>query len=263
MPALDAVLRSRTLQYHRDLLANLVARDFRSRYKDSVLGLAWAVINPLLQLLIFYFLFRLVFSLKIPQYASLTFVGLLAWGWFAGTLNVAVTAIKNNPDLVAQPGFPTAVLPVVAVATNFMNLLVVLPVLLVLLAVEGAVLNASLLLLPLIFAVQFVFTLGLAYLLAALNASYRDVQHLLAVALQLYFYVTPIFYALSSVPESIRPWYALNPMMHLVEAYRDVLVRGVPPSGVAVGGLALISALLLAWGYHRYQTASYHFLEDL
>ena len=246
-----------------DLLANLVSRDFRARYKDSVLGLVWAVVNPLAQLLIYYFLFQKVLTLGIRRYSSYAFIGLIAWGWFASTLNESVRILKNSRHVVEQPGFPAPILPFVSAATNLVDFLIALPLVGVIILIEGYPLHATLVALPLVMAVQFAFILGFAYLSAGVNAAFRDTQHVLTVALQLYFFLTPIFYDVNSIPERFRPIFELNPMLHLVEAYRAILMHGTWPPVRPLLYVALFSLASIAAGLRVYHWARYRYLEEM
>lgn len=246
-----------------DLVWNLVTRDFRVRYKDSVLGVAWAVVIPLVQLLIFFFLFKMVLALEIRRYSSSTFIGLLVWGWFSASLNESVQVLKNNRDLVEQPGFPAGVLPVVSVTTNLMGFLIAMPLMLGIVLIEGGVIDAVVLFMPVLLAIEFMLTLGLAYVFAAINAAFRDTRHLLAVGLQLYFFLTPIFYDINSVPTEYRPLFDLNPMVHLVQAYRAVLMHASTPDWESLAWVVLFSLVTLALGMRLYDWSRYRYLEEL
>jgi len=177
-----------------DVVLVLVSRQFKGRYKNTAVGFAWSLISPLLYLLVFYVVFKIAFAVTIPFYATFVFTGVLAWMWVQSALNESVNSITSNAALVSQPGFPTATLPLVAVATQLVNFLIALPVLFLIAWIEGTAINALVLLMPLIIAAQFLFILSLAYFVAALNVSLRDIQYALPILLQLGYYVTPIFY---------------------------------------------------------------------
>ena len=254
---------SRRATHTWDLLVNLVSRDFRARYKDSVLGIVWAVVNPLAQLTIYYFLFQKVLTLGIRRYSSFAFIGLIAWGWLASTLNESVRVLKNSRDIVEQPGFPAPILPFVSVSTNLVDFLIALPLVALIILIEGYPFHFTLVALPLVMAVQFAFILGFAYLFAGINAAFRDTQHLLTVALQLYFFLTPIFYDIGSIPARYLPFFEANPMLHLVQAYRAILMHGEWPPGAPLFYVALCSAAAIAIGMRVYTWARYRYLEDL
>lgn len=258
-----ALIRSRRTQQLRDLLLNLVARDFRSRYTDSMLGFVWAVVNPLAQLLIYYFLFQHVLTLGIRRYSSFAFIGLIAWGWFAASLNESVRVLKNSREIIEQPGFPAALLPIVTVTTRLVDFLIALPLVALIIVAEGYALPSTALLLPVVLVVQFAFTLGVAYCVAGINAALRDTQHVLGVVLQLYFFLTPIFYDLDSIPDRFMPFFLLNPMVHIVEAYRAVLMGDALPDGQALAAVAVGALVLVGLGLRVYRWARYRFLEEL
>ncbi len=253
----------RGLRHFGDLLRELVGRDLKLRYKRSLLGIAWALITPLVQLAVFTFLFRHVVRLDVPHYSSYVFSGVLAWNWFQNSLYLSASAIVDNRDLIRRPGFPAAVLPAVIITTNLIYYLLALPPLLALLWFDGVSLTSAALALPLVMAIQFALTLSLAYLVATCHVLFRDTQHLLSVALMLLFYLTPIFYQADAVPEVYRPLYRLNPAVHLIDAYRAVLLRGeLPPPGPTLALCGAAAALLWA-GYTVFVNTSHRFAEEL
>ena len=132
----------------RDLLRELVARDMKLRYKRSVLGIAWSLLHPLAQLLVFYFIFDLVLPLNIPNYPMFLFTGLLAWSWSQSALLQATIAIVENGDLIKRPGFPAAILPAVTVTSHLVHFLLALPLLLLLVVIGGSQVTDTILALP-------------------------------------------------------------------------------------------------------------------
>jgi lipopolysaccharide transport system permease protein len=263
MATLQLLRRETRLTYVRDLLRELVARDLKLRYKRSALGIVWSLVTPLSQILIFSFLFNRVLPLNIPNYTAFVFCGVLAWSWFQNALYAAAGSIVDNRSLVRRPGFPVAVLPAVTVATNMIQYLLALPVLLVTLLITGGALGVTALALPLLLALQFLLTLGLAFLIAAAHVSFRDTQHLLSIALVLLFYMTPVFYRADLVPPEYQFIYALNPMAHLLSAYRAILIENVWPDPVPLAGIALVALMFLLTGYSFFRAASDRFVEEI
>ena len=261
--ALEHLPSRRKLAYLRDLLREMVVRDLKLRYKRSVLGIAWSLLNPLAQLAVFTFLFGRVLKLGIPNYGPFVFAGSLAYSWFQSSLFAAATAITDNRELIKRPGFPAAILPVITVTTSLIQFLLALPILLLFVLTGGAQLTATVLLLPLVIVIQFVLTLSLGYMVAALHVAFRDTQHLLGVALMLLFYLTPIFYDASIFPQRLRMVYRLNPLVHLVGAYRAVLTRGELPDMWSLLILGISAAGLLWLGLTAFTRASYGFVEEL
>lgn len=254
---------SQRLIYVRDLLRELVVRDIKLRYKRSVLGIGWALVNPLTQILIFTFLFNKVVPLNIPNYTEFVFTGVLAWTWFQTGLFLGAGSIVDNRDLVRRPGFPVAIMPAVTVATTMIHFLLALPVLLLFLFFDGGRLSPALAALPVIMVVQFVLTLGLCYITAAAQVIFRDTQHLLGIALMMLFYLTPVFYRADAVPAQYQAIYKLNPMGILLGAYRAA-VTGTPwPDPVGLGIVAALSLVILLVGYEVFRRASDRFVEEL
>jgi lipopolysaccharide transport system permease protein len=253
----------RRVIYLWDLLTELVGRDLKLRYKRSLLGLGWSLLNPLAQLLVLGVVFRLVLPLKIPHYTGFLFVGILAWTWFQSALLVSTSAIVDNRELIRQPGFPAVMLPTATVTTHLIHFLLALPVLLVFLLFRHYPLNLNILALPVVIAVQFVLILGLAHLLATVHVTFRDTQYLLGVVLLLLFYLTPVFYSDEVIPDPYRIIYSLNPLVPLLDSYRAILLDGQPPNYLWLGGLALFSAALLWFGVRVFTRASGAFAEEL
>lgn len=227
--------------YYRDLLANLIVREVSLRYRRSVLGVLWSLINPLLSMLIFVFVFQGVFKIIVPNYPVYVFSGQLAWNWFSASLSAATFTLFQGRDLVRKPAFPTEVLVLVTVSSNLVNYLLALPILFVLMLATGVHIDASLLLLPPILALQFLFTAGLCFFLSVLNVYFRDVEHLVAIGVGLWFYVTPIFYKPADNAPAYQAILALNPMAQLTLAYRGVFLTHQFPEASSLVRVTLIA----------------------
>lgn len=249
--------------YLWDLLRSLVDRDMKLMYKRSALGVAWTLISPLLQLLVFVFVFQVIIKIDVPQYSSYVFTGLLVWNWFQNSLFQATGIIISSRPLIRQPGFPTAVLPIVVVTTGLIHFLLALPVLVIFLLIDGAKITPWILVLPLLQLIQFALTVTFSYFLAAINVTFRDTQHTLGVLLQFLFYLTPIFYELDSIPNRYWYVYGLNPMVHIVTAYRQILMWGVSPDWLALAIVSGMTLVLLPIGYRIFKRQSLRFVEEI
>ncbi len=258
-----ALLNRHRWYYLFDLVYELVLRDMRVRYKRSVLGFAWSLINPLLQLGVVGFVFSQVLPLQIPNYSLFLLTGLLAWNWFQTSLHAVTGSIVDNRELIRQPGFPTAMLPVVTVTTNLVHFVLALPILMIIILIGGQGISATVLLLPVIIGLQFLLTLSLGYFLATLHVSLRDTQYLVGIALLLGFYLTPIFYDPASIPARYQMIYQLNPMLQIIEAYRAVLLYHHLPAPLPILILASVCTTLLFLAHRQFVRASYHFVEEL
>jgi lipopolysaccharide transport system permease protein len=246
-----------------ELTRELVARDLKLRYKRTLLGVAWSLANPLSQWLVLGFVFRYVIDVRIDRYLSFLFTGILAWSWLHSALVACATSVVDNASLLRRPGFPAPILPLVAVTTQTVQFLFSLPILLVAAAWDGDPYTWALLALPVVMALQFVLTLGVGYLVATLHVAYRDTRYLLDVALMLAFYLTPVFYDGASVPPPFDRLFRLNPVLHLLEAYRAVVVAGKFPAVSTLALLAAVAAGIFALGYGVFRRRRHDFAEEL
>jgi lipopolysaccharide transport system permease protein len=252
----------RTLVYYRDLLTDLVQRDIRLQYRRSKLGILWAQINPLLTLIIFSFVFQKIVPLNIPNYPSYVFIGLLTWSWFSSSVGTSPYRLLQSRDLVRKPKFSTEIIVAVSITSNLVTLLLSFPILFGLLIINGLIPNWTLLFLPLVLAIQFFFTLGLALLLSATNVYFRDVVHIVGVLVSVWFYITPIFYL---IPDNSEYSFItiFNPMAQLIDSYRKILLYGQPPNLLALlisGGVAAIVCLI---GFSIFRNLKYGFVDEL
>jgi lipopolysaccharide transport system permease protein len=249
--------------HRRDLLRELIARDMSLRYRGSALGITWTLLYPLAQLLVLASVFSSILPLNIHNYTAFLFIGLLAYDWFTSGLLFATGAIVNNRELMRRPGVPTRILPIVAVSSTLLHFLLSLPILFALLVANHVKITSAILVLPLLIGVQFTLILSLAYPLCIIHVWFRDTQYFLRVALQLLFYLTPVFYQADAIPAQYQAYYRLNPMVPLLDAYRDVLLLGVLP---AFGQLLIVgfaSCVLLLAGLTVFWYTSHLFVDEL
>jgi ABC-type polysaccharide/polyol phosphate export permease len=234
---------------HRwDLLANLVRRDLRLRYRRSALGVLWTLLLPLAQVAVLVLVFQFIVPLNITAYPLFVFSGLLPWTWFSTSLLAATGVFIENRDLLRRPGFDPALLVVATTISNLVMYLAALPVLFLLLAYYGRPPRAAIALFPLLVLVQASLTIGLGLVGATLNVFYRDVCYVVSIVLLLVFYLTPVFYQLPANAPGLDLLFALNPLATLVTAYRGVLVDGTFPPWPSVAAAAAMGAAALVLG---------------
>jgi lipopolysaccharide transport system permease protein len=227
------------------LVGHLLRREIALSHRSSLIGAGWPLVRQLVQLAVLVFVFSHVLDLGVPDYPAFVYCGLLGWSWFTTALTQSTTAIPDNRNLAMRPGFPTIVLPLLAVLVPLVDLAIALPVLVVLLLVDAS-LQWTIVLLPLLLLVQGVLSLGLAWLCSSLTVFVRDIPHLVGVALVLGFYVTPVYFDVARVPEQYTWILRLNPMAVLLEAERAVLLgTPFPPVAnfIAVVGFSVLLAL--------------------
>jgi lipopolysaccharide transport system permease protein len=253
----------RRFVHRRDLLRELVVRDMKLRYKRSYLGVAWTLVNPLAQLLVFDFVFRVLFKVETPNYTAFLFIGITSWNWFSASVIESTGAILQNKSLISQPGFPAALLPNVTVGSNLVHFLLTFPILFGMVLVLGIPITGAIVWLPIVILVQYVLTLSFSLLGACLHVNFRDTQYLLSIFLMLGFFLTPILYEMSIVPERYHPIYAVNPMAVVVDAYRAILIRGEMPELVSLSTVFTVSLVLFFLFYLFFRRASFGFVEQL
>jgi len=248
-------------RHRTDLVRELVARDVKLRYRRTVLGVAWSQIAPLSMIAVLSFVFGHVLPLKVPHYPAFLFVSLLPWLWFQGSLLSGTQSVVAGRDLVRQPGFPVVMLPVVSVTTTLINYLLALPVMFLWVGFSLHGIHGTSIALPVIIAVQFLITLGPCLMLAALNVRFRDVAHIVEIALLPLFYATPVFYAQPATRFHLL--YQLNPLAHLMTAYRAALIDGRWPQVLPLFTLAGVGVAVTGLGYRLFDRLSYRFPEEL
>ncbi|MBI4319106.1 MAG: ABC transporter permease [Chloroflexi bacterium] len=236
---------------HRELLVEWTKRDIRARYKQSVLGIAWAIAQPLSMVLIFTVVFS--YFVRVPTdglpYPVFAFAALLPWTFFSNAISFAATSLTNNLNLVTKIYFPREILPVSAVIASMIDFSVGAIALLALFVFYRTPLGPTALWFPIVLTFQIGLTLGIALIVAAANVFYRDVRFVVPLATMLWMYATPVIYPVSIVPEGYRSIYLLNPMAGFVDAYRNVLLKQQWPDLGSLASAAATSLFILAIGY--------------
>lgn len=269
----------------RYFLRNLVARDLKVRYKGSVLGLLWSLMNPLLMMLVFYLVFTFAFKINIPHFPVFLLCGLVPWNFFAVSISNATGSIIGQAGLVKKVAFPREILPLASNLANLVHFSIGLLILFAFMLFFRVHIGFWVLSLPVLILTQFVFVFGLSLILSSLNVFYRDVQQILEVLILVWFYLTPIFYPISLVPERIQHFqhlyqenpgtlfyllsiipvrriYLLNPMAGLVTMYRAVLFDNQSPSFKLFGVTVVMSLFTFLIGILVFRRYRFRFAEE-
>jgi lipopolysaccharide transport system permease protein len=269
------------LWQYRELIRNLILRDLRARYKGSALGYLWTQIAPLGMMLVYVIVFSFLLPNGLAMFPVFVIVGLLPWNYTAEAVLSGTRSIIDNAALVKKVYFPREVLPLVAVGSSLLNFILSLPMMaLVIIVVQLATLGRlnlswSIVYLPVIMALQTIFLAGLALLLGAGAVFFRDVVHLIGIVINIWFFLTPIIYPLSTISEGLAArlirWF--NPLASIIEFYREIIYGNPVPVGlIPTPGVPALSAMLrvgltgliiLAFGYWVFQRTSRHFGEEL
>lgn len=223
----------RELWQYRYLLRNMVVRDLKARYKNSILGILWSILNPLFLMVVFTVLFSVMANNQIRDYPIFVLAGLIPWNFFSGSLTSGTTSIIGNSTLVKKVYFPRELLPASTLLSNLVNFAFAFLVLIVFLYIFGIGLTRHALWVIPILATQLIFTFGLTLLLGSLSVFYRDVLMILEVVILAWFFMTPVFYSLEMFGQAVTVWGItfnpaqlmrwVNPMASIIDGYRTVL----------------------------------------
>ncbi len=240
----------------RELMVNLTLRELRGKYKRSLLGWSWSLLNPLASMLVFTIVFAVFIGLDPPSgdpsgmqnFAFFLLCGLLPWNFLSNGVSGSMGVLVGNSNLIKKVYFPREILVAANVASWVVALLLELAVLAVALMMAGNLVLPWLVPVLFLVAVQTMFVFGVGLVLSVLNVYFRDIQHLVAILLQMWFYATPIVYSVEQVPERWRGLYELNPMVRFVEAYRDCLYDLRLPTLLDTAYLVGVAAVTLGLG---------------
>lgn len=230
---------------YRELLFNLARREISQRYKQSILGYAWVILNPLFQLLVLTFVFSTIFrvsSFSVP-YIIFLMVGLLPWNFFATSLSSASNALVGNSSLITKIYFPREILVYGTIIAKIVDFLYSCLILVVFFYFYHITLNSQVLWVIPIFIIQLIFTAALSLLISSFNLFYRDIQYLLNLIISLWFYLTPILYPIEQFPEKYRFIFTLNPMSVIINAYRQTVLGGGEPNLNSLG-IATVTSIV-------------------
>lgn len=242
---------------YRALVWALVQRHLATRYRGSVLGFLWSILNPLFLMLVYLLVFRYYMrAANVEHYPIFLFCGLLPWAWTSSALMEGTTSIVSSGHLITKSMFPAELLPVVSVITTMVNFILSLPILFIFMICSGVGAHLTLLALPFLVVVQFIFLVGAGLALGALNVLFRDVQHILGNLLSLLFFLCPIVYPSTVVPEKFQFTMVLNPFALLTQTYHHLILDGALPSlseVVYLVGWSLFVAILGNIIFSRYR----------
>jgi ABC-2 type transport system permease protein len=248
---LSAVSELKELWRYRDLLMQLITRNIKTRYKRSVLGILWTMLNPLLMMVVLSFVFSEVFRFNLEHYPAYALAGLLLWNFFAQTTAGAMSELIWGSGFLHRIYIPRAIFALCALGTGLVNLLLSLVPLFLIMLVTGVPIRSTILILPLPILLTAMFALGVAFFLSRLAAYFADVFEMYQIFLTAWMYMTPIIYPKSAIPSRWHWLFNLNPMYHLIEIFRAPLYIGwfAGPKTVAAATVAGLLTLVFGWFY--------------
>jgi ABC-type polysaccharide/polyol phosphate export permease len=237
----------RALIKYRELIMQFVSRAIKTRYKRSILGVLWTMLNPLLMMLVLTMVFSAIFRFSVKNYSVYILSGLTAWNFFSSSTSIAMGEMMWSGGLLARIFVPKSVFAVSSIGTGLVNLLIALIPLFVISIALGVPIRPSILVMPVAILLLAMFALGIALLLSTVAVYFADMLPIYEVLLTLWLYSTPIIYPVDIVPESLSWLFRLNPMYYLVYLYRTPLYDGVVPGlryWLIGGGFALAAFIL-------------------
>ena len=259
----------KALWTYRGFISGSVKREFQSKYRNSLLGAGWTVLNPLAMIVVYTIIFAQVMRAKLPgvdstfAYSIYLCAGVLTWGLFAEITGRAQNMFLEHANLLKKLSFPRLCLPVIVVSNAGLNFAIVFGLFTAFLLMSGNFPGwAYLALLP-VLAIQIAFSIGLGISLGVLNVFFRDVGQFFGIFLQFWFWLTPVVYPISILPERLQPLMSLNPMARLAGAYQTILVSGQWPNWRALWPVAVLALLLCALGYHLFRRHAGEMVDEL
>ena len=247
----------------RYLIYTLVVKDLKVKYKGSVLGFLWSLLNPLLMLMVYTVAFKYIIRIRIDNFAIFFLCGFLPWTFLSSSLSMGIGSIIDNSNLIKKVFFPREILPLSTVFFNLIQFLLTFIILVPALFIFKIEVGAALSFLPFVIILQMIFVLGCTFILSALSVFYRDIKHFLEIFLQVWFWLCPIIYPITMIPERFRFYYKLNPFAIFIESYRAILLENRIPSVTVFAILITVSLFFLSLGYYVFESNNKRFAEEV
>jgi lipopolysaccharide transport system permease protein len=248
---------------YRELFIRMTMRDLQLRYKQTAMGVGWAILMPLVNTAIFSVIFTRVASVEVgTPYPVYAFCGLLAWNFFASALRFSVVSLTANPSLVTKLYFPREIFPFSAVLVSLVDFAVASIALVALMLYYGVGIGWPILLLPVVVMVQVLFTAAMALLLSMGNLFYRDVKYLFEIVISVWMFASSVVYPVERIGGRLGAVLALNPMTHLIDAFRAVIIEQRAPSP-AFAVTAVVSVVLFLGAWLLFHAAESDFAESI
>jgi len=254
---------------YRGFIWGSLQRDFQTRYRKSVLGSLWAVLNPLATILIYTVIFSQLMKARLPgtndtmAYSIYLCSGVLTWGFFAEIINRSQTVFIENANMIKKLNFPRICLPMIVVGNAAVSFAISFGLFICFLAVLGKFPGWVMMGLVVVLVIQVVFAMGFGIILGILNVFFRDIGQAVGIILQFWFWFTPIIYPISILPPSIQSLIRLNPMVSVISAYQSILVYGNWPDWLSLAPTTVIAALACLLAFHLYKKRSSEMVDEL
>ncbi len=253
----------------RTLLVNYVKKDLREKYAGSILGFYWSVINPLILLGIYTFVFSVIFKVRFGKEASLSmsalyiYCGMVPWMAFHEAIMRSTNVLVDNANMIKKVMFPSKILPIYLTISAFVNMLIGFGILITGAIISGKTNFKYYPFLLVYFFAQFLLTLGFGWLGATVNVFIRDMSQIIGQILLIWMYLTPLFYTMELIPKNFRKYERLNPMALLIKGYRDVILNQTMPDVMAMIKFCIVSLIIFFIGYKVFSKNQHKFADVL
>ena len=251
------------LYEYRELLKTSIKKDIRGKYKNSILGVIWSFLNPLLQLAVYAIVFPLIMKSNIPNYTVFVCCGLIPWTFFSTAISRTSFVMVENANIIKKVYFPREILPISIVTSEMVNFIISTVIILAFVITYGIGFSWYIVFYPIILIIQYILLIGISLLVSSITVYIRDLQHFIGILLQLLFYATPIVYGLDIIPESFRWILKINPMSYIIDSYRAIFYYQRMPDLVGLIIVLAISVILCIIGYFIFNKLQKRFAEEL
>ena len=251
------------LYNYRELLKSNVKKEIRGKYKGSFLGVLWSFINPLLQTIVYTIVFSIIMKNQMDNYLIFVVTGIIPWNFFLTTMIQGMTTVKANAGIIKKVYFPREILPISVVLSGLVNFFISCLIIILFCLFSGVGLSWHIILVPFIALIQFFFTLGLVFALSAINIYIQDTEYIIQFVLNMAFYATPILYLPSTLPELFHKVLNLNPMTHILDAYRNAFMYHTVPDIKIMLILVVMSVVVCFIGYKIFKKLEKGFAEQV
>ena len=253
----------KNLYKYRELLKTNVKKEIRGKYKNSFLGVLWSFLNPLLQIAVYAIVFPLILRNTQENYVIFLCCGLIPWTFFSTAITRSASTMIENGNIIKKVYFPREILPISVVTSEAINFIISTVIIMAFVIFGGLGITKYILFYPLVLLAQYIIVLAISFVISSVTVYFRDLQHLIGVALQLLFYATPIVYAADTIPESFKWVLDINPMTYIINGYRAIFYEQQTPDLIPIFILIGVGILCCVIGYLIFNKLQKGFAEEL
>lgn len=251
------------LKQYREFLKSNVKKEIRGKYKGSFLGVLWSFLNPLLSVVVYAIIFPYIMRMSMDHYLIYLITGIIPWTFFTMSINAGMISVLVNANIIKKVYFPRIILPISSVTSALVNFLISCLIVCVFVLFSGIGFSLNLLYLPLIIVIQYILMLGITFILSAIDLYFRDIENIMLFFVNMLFYATPILYTPDIFPDKLQWVLNLNPMAHLVNAYRAVFYYKTSPDFMSLGIVFVVSIIIFFIGYGIFEKLQKGFAEEV